>query len=449
MEGYVTAGVGPPFDTNAWSRGWHAFRRWQGARPFWGGLLLMLAGIELFASANLSLGGLQVHFGVEGFLSYLLPVLLLLTGIFVWVTPNQRFFYAIIGVLTAVYSIIGLNLGGWLCGMVLGIVGGALAFAWTPVPPAATDNDVPPGADDDDDRKTEELHFDQPDGAPFLDESGADWATDDSDEPRRGARRDKGTGPPRDSLCVWGAGLLLAAAFVGASLRSPAAAAITAPCPNQPSAEASVPSAEPSVTPAALAEPSGTPLPSPTPEPSSTPQPSQTPSPSPTVSDRGMCTDSGAASVSPSPTQAVAEKTIEPSPGQPLVVATPDRLTASTTTLEGFTFDGVTDLPTATGSQRVLKFSLTKATNTDFTLVVDDAGRAWSTTAGTLVLTDHVHLYATRFSGKLDGVPFTFTPDAPPTTTTSSAVFTDVSIDLLFADCDTVEAPGMAESWIT
>jgi hypothetical protein len=130
------------------------FRRWRRTRPFWGGLLLVLAGIELFWSANQTLGDLEVHFGPEGFLSYLLPVLLLLSGILVWVSPAQRLFYGILGLLTAVYSLIGLNFGGFVAGMLLGIVGGALVLAWaprrTPVTAAPTAGAGPaasPGAD--------------------------------------------------------------------------------------------------------------------------------------------------------------------------------------------------------------------------------------------------------------------------------------------------------------
>ncbi|MET8154572.1 DUF6114 domain-containing protein, partial [Actinoplanes sp. NPDC005259] len=117
------------------------FRRWRRARPFWGGLLLLIAGLELFLSANLSLGDLQLHFGPEGFLSYLLPLMLILCGALTWVTPAQRLFYGILGLLTAVYSLIGLNLGGFFVGMLLGIVGGALVLAWSPrrPQPGATD----------------------------------------------------------------------------------------------------------------------------------------------------------------------------------------------------------------------------------------------------------------------------------------------------------------------
>ena len=57
---------------------WQAFRAWRRSRPFWGGLLLLIAGLELFFSANLTLADMEVHFGQEGYLSYLLPIILLM-----------------------------------------------------------------------------------------------------------------------------------------------------------------------------------------------------------------------------------------------------------------------------------------------------------------------------------------------------------------------------------
>ena len=115
---------------------WQRFGRWRRRRPFWGGLLLLLAGLALFFSANLTLADMKVHFGQEGYLSYLLPVILVLCGALIWVTPAQRLFYAVIGLVTALYSLIGLNLGGFGVGMLLGILGGALTIAWTPRRPA-------------------------------------------------------------------------------------------------------------------------------------------------------------------------------------------------------------------------------------------------------------------------------------------------------------------------
>jgi hypothetical protein len=115
-----------------------SFRRWRRARPFWGGLLLILSGVELFLSGNMNLGAMEVHVGPTGFLSYVVPAMLLLCGVGTWMTPNLRLFYGILGSLVAVYSMIGVNFGGFVIGLLLGIVGGALSIAWSPVTPAAS-----------------------------------------------------------------------------------------------------------------------------------------------------------------------------------------------------------------------------------------------------------------------------------------------------------------------
>jgi hypothetical protein len=117
------------------------FSGWRAERPFWGGWFLILSGVELFLSANLKFA-LEVHFGPTGFLSYVIPAMLLLCGLLTWLSPGQRLFYGILGTLTALYSIIGLNLGGFFLGMVFGVVGGGLAAAWSPgAAPAAEGTD--------------------------------------------------------------------------------------------------------------------------------------------------------------------------------------------------------------------------------------------------------------------------------------------------------------------
>jgi hypothetical protein len=134
---------------SAWSR----FRHWRRSRPFWGGLFLLVSALELFLSANLTLKDLQVHIGETGYLSYVLPAVLMLCGALAWASPGQRLFYGIVGLLTALYSFLGLNLGGFGLGMLIGIVGGALVISWgappiKPAPAAPRDADADPDRDD-------------------------------------------------------------------------------------------------------------------------------------------------------------------------------------------------------------------------------------------------------------------------------------------------------------
>ncbi|SBT49295.1 DUF6114 domain-containing protein [Micromonospora auratinigra] len=118
---------------------WRGFRRWRRARPFWGGLFTALAGLEIFATTQMSLNGLTFQMGPTGFLSWLIPVILFACGMLLWFSPAQRMFYAIVAAITALYSMIGVNLGGFFIGLLFGMVGSALGFAWVPakkVPPA-------------------------------------------------------------------------------------------------------------------------------------------------------------------------------------------------------------------------------------------------------------------------------------------------------------------------
>ncbi|RBJ01831.1 hypothetical protein DRA43_18000, partial [Micromonospora provocatoris] len=124
------------------ARAWRTFRRWQRSRPFWGGLFIILAGVEMLASTRLTLNGLSFSSGATGLLALLIPGILVTCGVLLWLSPAQRLFYSIVAAITAVYSLIGLNLGGFFVGLLLGIVGSALAFAWVPTPP-----DGPAGAE--------------------------------------------------------------------------------------------------------------------------------------------------------------------------------------------------------------------------------------------------------------------------------------------------------------
>ncbi|MFG1843655.1 DUF6114 domain-containing protein [Micromonospora carbonacea] len=128
------------------SQAWRSFRRWRRARPFWGGLFTALAGLEIFSTTQMSLSGLSFQMGPTGFLSWLIPVILVACGMLMWFSPQQRMFYAIVGAVTAVFSLIGVNLGGFFVGLLLGMVGSALGFAWVPArrPAAAPAGSGPP-----------------------------------------------------------------------------------------------------------------------------------------------------------------------------------------------------------------------------------------------------------------------------------------------------------------
>ena len=112
------------------------FRDWRRRRPFWGGALLAAAGIELLvapAAQSLILPiDLIIYAGVAGISGHLIGVLLIGIGILSWFQPAQNSFFGMVGIMLALVSFVTSNFGGFVIGMLLGIVGGGLVFAWGP-----------------------------------------------------------------------------------------------------------------------------------------------------------------------------------------------------------------------------------------------------------------------------------------------------------------------------
>ena len=115
------------------ARAWRAFRDWRRRRPFWGGLLILLAGAEIFLTEIAPLH-VVIHLGVEGLAGQAVPFFIAVCGLLLIFNPVQRLFYSIIAMLLTTGSWITSNLGGFILGLILGLVGCALAFAWTPAP---------------------------------------------------------------------------------------------------------------------------------------------------------------------------------------------------------------------------------------------------------------------------------------------------------------------------
>jgi Family of unknown function (DUF6114) len=114
---------------------WQAWRR---SRPFWGGLLLLVAGLELVLlplSGVLVHGGLKlvIYIGIGGVFGVLIGALLIAAGTALLVNPVHRSFYGIAGIVLGIVSFPASNLGGFFLGMLLAIIGGALGYAWSPM----------------------------------------------------------------------------------------------------------------------------------------------------------------------------------------------------------------------------------------------------------------------------------------------------------------------------
>ncbi|MFF7412328.1 DUF6114 domain-containing protein [Streptomyces lydicus] len=117
-----------------------SFREWRGHRPFWGGLLTLLAGLPIMyiPYANLTIGSLTVRMATTaGAGSLIIGVLLVVLGLTMWFQPASRVFAGVAAILLALVSLVVSNFGAFLVGFLLGLIGGALGVAWAPAEAAA------------------------------------------------------------------------------------------------------------------------------------------------------------------------------------------------------------------------------------------------------------------------------------------------------------------------
>ena len=112
------------------------FRDWRRGRPFAGGLLAALGGIEMFFSGQLDLGHLHIQLGIEGLQATVIPIALVLLGVLSVTMPAHHVFYGILTLVVAIYSLVGVNMGGFIVGMLLSATGGVLVSAWMGPPGA-------------------------------------------------------------------------------------------------------------------------------------------------------------------------------------------------------------------------------------------------------------------------------------------------------------------------
>ncbi|GGO50903.1 DUF6114 domain-containing protein [Streptomyces lasiicapitis] len=108
-------------------------RKWRRTRPFWGGLLLILGGAELLL-VPLSPLTVLVSLGIGGIAAIGIGIALMAAGLFLWLLPHTHHYVSVNALILSVLSFAATNLGGFLIGMLLGIVGSAMGFGWTPVP---------------------------------------------------------------------------------------------------------------------------------------------------------------------------------------------------------------------------------------------------------------------------------------------------------------------------
>jgi Family of unknown function (DUF6114) len=355
-----------------------AFRQWRRTRPFWGGLLIVLGGGEILSTTVVSLGptfrvGLG---GVNGFVGTMIAFVLALCGLLLWFSPAQRVFYSIVAIVLALATFNTINYGGFFIGMLLGIIGGALAFAWSQASERARPRRRP--------------------GAGGLGLVLGKIRPDDEtpDAPSDGGHRTL-------SLVIAPLALSLAAAsgLHAQPAASPAGGHRAAPA--QLTVHTSAP---PDCILLILCAPS------PKPKPSGGPSPSPAGSSSPSPGGSGTpASQPGGQGKSKGKIKRIS------APHGLVAAAVPTALTASSAKLVGLAYDGVAEVPRVSGGPvAMMKFTLQSVTLTGHpTLTIHQNGSIGTTSTTLLSFTGNVVLYATKLSGDLLGLPITLTPSSP------------------------------------
>lgn len=420
MSDGFSAGGGPADeDPTFWDgllRAWRAFSSWRRSRPFWGGLLIILGAGEILLSERAPLP-LVIHIGFQGLAGYLVPAILLLCGLLLWFNPVQRTFYSLLAVLLALGSWITSNLGGFFVGMLLGLVGGALAFGWArsgepgptwqlPWKPRTREPseglDLILGDSPADPTGTDTQESPQDAGVRNGPSDSGQQGHQDRSAARPGARTTR-------ALPACPAALVMLAAFAHPALLNDLARAA-------PGA-VSIAALDSALTPAETLTPGGASI---------------------------LLSAS-----SPSPkTGTSAPPAAKPSVQQPTATAGAApvlySLTAGSMSLTGLSFDGVRGVPTASGDVPMLEFgmsSMTLSHGIGLTLVL--GGQSQLTRASSLGLSGHIVLYTTRISGTLNGVPVVFTPRHLPPRLSSDVTLTNVTAAQLYASGDLFDTSGL------
>ncbi len=130
---FDTSTSGEAHRPSATVRFMHTFRHWRKGRPFPAGLLVILAGVELWLAPLSSIGTIM-HEGIGGISAFFIGMLMVMFGLTVWIAPAYRFFAGIASILLGLIALPATNLGGFFIGTLLALIGGGLAASWMPRP---------------------------------------------------------------------------------------------------------------------------------------------------------------------------------------------------------------------------------------------------------------------------------------------------------------------------
>jgi len=107
------------------------FREFRWTRPFWAAVLVLIAAAE---QAVLPVGPTDalIKAGSSAFLGLICAAVLAVMALVILFLPSQRIIAGLIAVVVSLCSFPLSNLGGFVVGMLLGILGGSMAVGWVP-----------------------------------------------------------------------------------------------------------------------------------------------------------------------------------------------------------------------------------------------------------------------------------------------------------------------------
>ena len=104
-------------------------RAWRRTRPFWGGLWTILAGLWIIRAMNFSIG-IALTSDWPYLAGFLVGAGLVVFGVTAWLAPLYRGLIGLLCLLLALVAFPAANLGGYLLGSVLGLVGASMIWSW-------------------------------------------------------------------------------------------------------------------------------------------------------------------------------------------------------------------------------------------------------------------------------------------------------------------------------